>query len=82
MRITDAALRRGYTVEQIEHAVVHHIDEFRDQGDHSLVIIIGPTPSGELLGVGVLLAADGVTIDVVAHVMPARLKYLRTRKAR
>lgn len=82
MRITEAALRRGYTVTQIEHAVIHHIDEFQDQGDHSLAILIGPTQSGELLEVGVLLAEDGVSIDVVAHVMPARLKYLRTRKRR
>ncbi|NLG56126.1 MAG: hypothetical protein GX542_10860 [Rhodococcus sp.] len=80
MRIADAALRRGFTVEQIEHAVVHHIDEFRDQGDHSLAMLIGPDPSGELLEVGVVLAADGVSIEVVAHVMRARPKYLRKRK--
>ena len=82
MRITDAALKRGYTVEQIEHAVVHHIDEFRDQGLHQLSILVGPTPSGELLEVGVVLAEDGITIDTVGHVMPARPKYLRTRKPR
>ena len=82
MRIADAALKRGYTVEQIEHAVVHHIDEFRDQGAHSLAMLIGPTQSGELLEIGVVFAADGITIDVVAHVMPARPKYLCTRKQR
>lgn len=82
MRITDAALKRGYTVEQIEHAVVHHVDEFRDQDDHSLAMLIGPTQSGELLEVGVVFAADGISIAVVAHVMRARPKYLRTRKQR
>lgn len=82
MRITEAALKRGYSVEQIEHAVVHHIDEFRDQGDHSLAVLVGPTQSGELLEVGVVFAVDGITIDVVGHVMPARSKYLRVKKKR
>ncbi|MBX3087650.1 MAG: hypothetical protein KF742_04125 [Cryobacterium sp.] len=80
MRIAASALKRGYTVEQIEHAVVHHTDEFRDQGDHALAMLIGPTQSGELLEVGVVFAADGITIDVVAHVMPARPKYLPYKK--
>jgi len=74
-------MRRGYTVEQIEHAVVHHVDEFHQEGDHALAILVGPTPSGELLEIGVLFADDGMTIEVVAHVMPVRPKYLR-RKAR
>ena len=82
MRIAAAALKRGYTVEQIEHAVVHHTDEFRDQGDHALALLVGPTPSGELLEIGVVLAGDGITIDVVAHVMPARSKYLRKKNPR
>ncbi len=82
MRITDAALKRGYSVEQIEHAVVHHIDEFRDQGDQSLAILIGPTQAGELLEVGVVFAKDGVTIEVIAHVMAVRPKYLRRKKRR
>lgn len=82
MRITGAALKRGYSVEQIEHAVVHHIDEFHDRGDHSLAMLIGPTASGELLEVGVLLASDGITIEVVVHVMPARPQYLRQRERR
>ena len=82
MRITDAALKRGYSVEQIEHAVVHHIDEFRDQGDQSLAILIGPTQTGELLEVGVVFAKDGVTIEVIAHVMTVRPKYLRRKKRR
>jgi hypothetical protein len=72
MRIADAALKRGYTVEQIEHAVVHHVHEFRDQGDHSLANLIGPTASGELLEIGVLVAADDRSIDVVTHVMSVR----------
>lgn len=80
MRITEAALKRGYTVEQIEHAVVHHIDEFHAQGAHQLSMLVGPTPTGELLEVGVLFAADGVTIETVAHVMRARPKYLRMKK--
>ena len=82
MRITGAALKRGYSLEQIEHAVVHHIDEFREQGDRSLAMLIGPTQSGELLEVGVVFADDGITIDVIAHVMPARLKYLRRKESR
>ncbi len=82
MRITDAALKRGYSVEQIEHAVVHHIDEFRDQGDQSLAILIGPTQTGDLLEVGVVFAKDGVTIEVIAHVMAVRPKYLRRKKRR
>jgi hypothetical protein len=82
VRITDAALKRGYSVEQIEHAVVHHIDEFRDQGDQSLAILIGPTQTGELLEVGVVFAKDGVTIEVIAHVMAVRPKYLRRKKRR
>lgn len=40
-------------------------------------ILIGPSPSGELLEVGVVFAEDGVTIEIVGHVMPARAKYLR-----
>lgn len=79
MRITEAALKRGYSIEQIEHAVVHHIDEFPGQGAHGLSMLIGPTPSGELLEVGVLFDDDAVTIDVVAHVMPARPQYLRKK---
>ena len=82
MRITDAALKRGYTVDQIEHAVVHHIDEFHEQGNHSLAILVGPTQSGELLEVGVLFAEDGATIEVVGHVMPVRSKFLRNKKLR
>jgi hypothetical protein len=82
VRIADAALKRGYTVEQIEHAVVHHVDEFKGQGDHALSMLIGPTPTGELLEVGVLFGNDGITIDVVAHAMPARRKYLRRKQSR
>lgn len=82
VRITGAALKRGYTVEQIEHAVVHHIDEFSDQGDHSLAILVGPTQSGELLEVGVVFAEDGVTIEIVGHVMPVRPKYRRMKRPR
>lgn len=80
MRITDAALKRGYTVEQIEHAVVHHIDEFHAQGEHNLSMLVGPTATGELLEIGVLFASDGVTIEAVAHVMRARPKYLRKKR--
>jgi hypothetical protein len=82
VRITDAALKRGYTVDQIEHAVLHHTDEFHERGNHALAILVGPTQSGELLEVGVLFAADGVTIEVVAHVMPVRSKFLRNKKRR
>jgi hypothetical protein len=82
VRIAEAALKRGYSIEQIEHAVVHHIDEFRDQGNESLVMLIGPTQTGELLEVGVVLAKDDVTIDIVAHVMAVRPKYLRRKKRR
>ena len=82
MRITDAALKRGYTVDQIEHAVVHHIDKFHQQGDHSLVMLVGPTQAGELLEIGVLFDDDGVTALLVVHVMPVRNKYLRKKKAR
>lgn len=75
-------LNHGYTAEQIEHAVVHHINEFREQGDHSLAILIGPTQSGELLEVGVVFADDGITIELVGHVMRARTKYLSNNKTR
>jgi hypothetical protein len=82
VRIADTALKRGYSVEQIEHAVVHHVDEFQSQGDHALSLLIGPTQSGELLEVGVLFAKDGITIEAVIHVMPARAQYLRKRRPR
>jgi hypothetical protein len=79
VRIAEAALKRGYTVEQIEYAVVHHIDEFPGQGDHTLAMLVGPIQSGELLEVGVLFASDGITIEVVVHVMPARNQYVRNK---
>lgn len=82
VRIADAALRRGYTVDQIEHAVVHHVDEFSGQGDHAVSVLIGPTQSGELLEVGVLFAEDGITIEAVIHVMPARAQYFRKSRQR
>lgn len=82
MRVTDAALKRGYTLEPIEHAVIHHIDEFHDQADHSLAILVGPTQSGDLLEVGVVFAPDGITIETVVHVMPARPTFLRRLKKR
>jgi hypothetical protein len=82
VRISEAALKRGYTVEQIEHAVVRHVDEFPDQGLPNLSILVGATPTGELLDVGVEFAEDGITIERVGHVMPARRKYLRQKKSR
>jgi len=47
-----------------------------------LAILIGPTQTGELLEVGVVFAKDGVTIEVIAHVMTVRPKYLRRKKRR
>ncbi len=82
MRIAATALKHGYTVDQIEHAVVHHIDEFPEQGDLALSMLIGPTQTGELLEIGVLFAEDRITIDAIVHAMPARAQYFRKHKQR
>jgi hypothetical protein len=62
--------------------VVHHVDEFRDQGLLDLSILVGPAPTGELLELGVEFAEGGITIERVGHVMPVRRRYLRQKKSR
>jgi hypothetical protein len=80
VEFTPGALKRGYSREDVEHAIENHIDKFDHQGLLELTILIGPTANGELIEVGVELDTDGLTILRVAHVMPSRPKYTRTKK--
>ncbi|WP_311590329.1 hypothetical protein [Varibaculum massiliense] len=66
--IKDSAHRHGYTDQEIAHVysnaiIVHFLDGYQ--------ILIGATPSGELLEIGVNQDGD------VFHAMKARLKFLR-----
>ncbi|WIK88218.1 hypothetical protein [Varibaculum cambriense] len=66
--IKDSARKHGFTDETIAHAysnaiIVHFLDGYQ--------ILIGPTPSGELLEIGVNQDGD------IFHAMKARLKFLR-----
>lgn len=66
--IKDSAHRHGYTDQEIAHAYSNAIKVHFLDGDE---ILVGPTPSGELLEVGVNRDGD------IFHAMKDRLKFLR-----
>jgi len=75
--VLPSALKRGYSEEDIHHALRNAIDVFPDQGDHHLTVAVGPATTGAILEVGYDRDEEGRY--VVIHVMERRSKYDRTR---
>ena len=75
--ILPSALKRGYSEEDIRHALRNAIDVFPDQGDYHLTVAVGPATTGVLLEVG--YDRDEHGRYVVVHVMERCSKYDRTR---
>jgi hypothetical protein len=74
LAIRDSALRHGYTEEQINHALRNPVKPpVLEQGDLELMVVIGATPSGEVIEVGVM--SPGLPGARVVHAMHARKKY-------
>jgi hypothetical protein len=70
---TKSAYKHGYTDEQTEHALHHVLRTYPDRGALGLLLIIGSTPSGEVIEIGRVDAdEDGAR---VVHAMRARPKY-------
>lgn len=72
MRIAASARKHGVADADILHAVAHPLRAFTDQGDLSLVMVIGPARNGVVLEIGLV---DDDTDPRVIHAQPARLKY-------
>jgi hypothetical protein len=70
--VASSARKRGYSDEEIVHALDNAIDVF--DLDDGFVMVVGPLPSGALIELGIV---QGETEPVVVHAMPARRKYLR-----
>lgn len=71
MRIAASARKHGVADADIVHAVTHPLRTFTDQGDLSLVMVIGPARNGVVLEVGVV---DDDADPRVIHAQPVRRK--------
>ncbi|HQF02759.1 MAG TPA: hypothetical protein PK868_02090 [Phycicoccus sp.] len=72
--ILDSAHRHGVSEEDMLHALRFPLHHFRQ--DDNMVMFIGPSRTGELMEVGLVLWWGGEM--AIAHAMkPARAKYLR-----
>lgn len=72
-----SALKRGFSEEDIRHALRNAIDVFPEQGDYALTVAVGPGTNGVLLEVGYDRDSEGRL--VVVHAMERRSKYDRDR---
>lgn len=72
LRILNSATKRGFTNEDIIHALFNFIDRFEDQGDHELTMFIGPARDGSLLEIG---AIEDESAARIIHAMRVRKKY-------
>jgi hypothetical protein len=70
-RVLPSAFRHGVGPEEIERALGNAIAVH--ETDDDLVMVIGPTPVGVLLEIGVV----GSDPLLVVHAMPARPRFLR-----
>ena len=70
--ITASARKHGITDDDMLHAFNHPIS-YEDL-DEGFVMIIGPTQSARLIGLGFIDTDHG---PVIVHAMAARRKYLR-----
>lgn len=74
--ILASAIKRGYRVDDLLHAVAFAIRRFVQ--DDGMTIHIGPDRSGNLMEVGVVVLRDGTR--AIAHAMkPPRAKFTATQ---
>ncbi len=73
MEIAPSARRHGVADEDILHAFRNHLKAF-ETNDPDVTMFIGPSGSGDLLEVGVVIDDEGVAI---IHAMRARPKFLK-----
>ena len=79
MEILPSALERGYSVDDLLHAVARSIRAF-DQPD-GMAMYIGPNQAGNLMEVGVIVLWDGSL--AIAHARrPPRRKHTLSKPAR
>ncbi len=69
--VLNSARKHGVSHDDLLHAYRHPIRVFELD---DVTMLIGPTPSGQFLELGIAVA-DGV--EFVVHAMPARKKFLR-----
>lgn len=72
MRVAASAHRHGVADPDIRHALAHPLRTFTDQGDVSVVMVIGTARNGQVLEVGLV---DDDEDPRVIHAQPARRKY-------
>ena len=71
METTASARKHGVSVEDMEHAIRHHLQAF-PQDERGFKMFVGPSTTGELLEIGVVTRDDWARI---VHAMPARTKF-------
>jgi cobalamin biosynthesis protein CbiD len=77
--ILDSARKRGYSDEDLLHAVAFAVRIYRQ--DDGLVMFVGPDRAGRVMEVGVAVLRDGN--QAIIHAMrPARQKFLPTKPQR
>ena len=74
MDVHSSAIKHGIPVEDIEHAARNAM--VTDELDDDLRLYLGPSRSGSLLEVIVVMRADGRP-ELAIHAMPMRTKYRR-----
>lgn len=74
MEIHPSALKHGVLVEDLEHAVRNAM--VSDELDEDLRLFLGPSRSGSLLEVIVVVRGDDLP-ELAIHAMPMREKYRR-----
>lgn len=72
MEILDSARKHGVVDADIRHAIANGIRHH--DLDDGLVMVVGPTPAGDLVEVGIVTADE--TEPIIVHAMPARAKFL------
>jgi len=71
--IAPSARKHGIQDKEMHHALRHHWDVTSSQ-DPEVLMYVGPSTTGELLEIGVVIDPD---YPMVIHAMTARPKYLR-----
>jgi hypothetical protein len=75
IEVLATARRHGVADDDILHALRNAVFDYPNQGDHELVMAVGPARNGvTMVEVGYLTSEDGLL--VVIHAMRARRKYL------
>lgn len=71
MEATASAHKHGVPIEDMQHALRHHLQAF-PQDERGFRMFVGSSTTGELLEIGVVTRDDQA---LIVYAMPARIKF-------